>query len=152
MIKKILLLLSLVICLTSCDEVHDNLNSSPAPVITYEETTETTQATEAVYRRISAEDAKEIMESIDDYVLLDVRTNEEYNELRIEGAILIPDYELKARAATELPDKHAVILVYCRSGRRSAEAANVMVGLGYTNVYDFGGIIDWPFETINNDK
>ena len=83
------------------------------------------------------------------YVLLDVRTESEFREIRISGAILIPDNEIRSRAKTELPDKEILILVYCRSGRRSANAARELVSLGYTNVCDFGGIIDWPYQTIS---
>lgn len=83
-----------------------------------------------------------------EYILLDVRSPEEFAEQHIAGALLIPDYEIATRAQAELPDLDALILIYCRSGRRSALAAAALVELGYTNVYDFGGIIDWPYETI----
>ena len=73
-------------------------------------------------------------------------------EQRLEGAILIPDYEIRIRAEKELPDKNAIILIYCRSGRRSELAAVELVNLGYTNVYDFGGIIDWPYETVSGES
>lgn len=96
---------------------------------------------------ITALDAKEIMDSETDHVILDVRTEEEYAEGHIPGAVLIPDYEIATRAEEELPDKDQMLLVYCRSGRRSKIAAEALVGLGYTNVYEFGGIIDWPYET-----
>lgn len=99
----------------------------------------------AMYTKITAEDAKAMMED-KSAVILDVRTEEEFAEAHIEGAVLIPDTELGKRAITELPDKKAVILIYCRSGRRSELAANELIGLGYRNVYDFGGIIDWPYE------
>lgn len=99
------------------------------------------------YVKISAEQAHQIMTSGEAYILLDVRTPEEYAERHIPGAVLIPDYELKSRAERELPDKDRLILVYCRSGNRSQKAANALLKMGYTNVKDFGGIIDWPFET-----
>ncbi len=101
------------------------------------------------YRKITAEEAKTMMAEMQNFILLDVRTDVEYKENRIDGAILIPDTEMSTRAETELPDKNALILVYCRSGRRSQDAANELVKMGYTNVYDFGGIIDWPFETMS---
>lgn len=104
---------------------------------------------EAVYRKITAEEAQDRMQSVENFILLDVRTDEEYKEQRIDGAVLIPDTEIAERAEKELPDKNALILVYCRSGRRSALAANELVNQGYTNVYDFGGIIDWPYDTVN---
>ena len=104
----------------------------------------------AVYHKINAEEAKAMMDSGEPYFLLDVRTVEEYTEKRIDGAVLIPDYEID-RAAAELPDQSALILVYCRSGRRSANAANALISMGYTNVYDFGGISDWPYDTIGGE-
>ena len=102
---------------------------------------------EPVYRRISAEEAHDIMKSADFYILLDVRTPEEHNEIKIPGSILIPESEINERAPVELPDKNALILVHCRSGARSEKASRALVEMGYTNIYDFGGIIDWPFET-----
>lgn len=102
----------------------------------------------AIYHKITSEEAYEMMGELTDYILLDVRTDEEYNEGHIDGAILIPDYEISARVEDELPDKDATILIYCRSGRRSANVANELTELGYTNVYDFGGIIDWEYETV----
>ena len=100
-----------------------------------------------VYMRITAEEASQMMELSSGYILLDVRTQSEYDEKRIPGAVLIPDYELAKRVEAELPDKEAQILIYCRSGRRSASAAKELISMGYTSVYDFGGIIDWPYET-----
>ena len=89
-----------------------------------------------------------MMQDSDEFILLDVRRDEEFRDEHIEGAVLIPDYEIESRAAAELPDKDALILVYCRSGRRSADAVNKLVGMGYMNVYDFGGIIDWPYDKV----
>ena len=105
-------------------------------------------AEEAGYMNITPSEAKKIMDARDDYILLDVRTEEEYMQLHIPGAVLIPDDEIRDRALTELPDKDQLILVYCRSGRRSKIAAESLVGLGYTNVKEFGGIIDWPYEIV----
>lgn len=102
----------------------------------------------AKYHKISAEQAKEMMSDTDEYILLDVRTDKEFKEKRIDRAILIPDYEIESRAADELPNKDSLILIYCRSGRRSEIAAKKLVKMGYTNVYDFGGIIDWPYDTV----
>jgi len=103
----------------------------------------------AVYRKISPAEAHKMMSESKDYVLLDVRTKEEHSEKHISGAVLIPVDVLEARAEKELPDKKAVILVYCRSGRRSASAAHTLLKLGYENVYDFGGINSWPYETVS---
>ena len=103
---------------------------------------------EAVYHKISAEEAYQMMNETSEYVLLDTRTGEEFAENHIEGALLLPYDEIGTRAAAELPDKQALILIYCRNGRRSEIAAKEFVAMGYSNVYDFGGIIDWPYETI----
>ena len=100
----------------------------------------------AQYTTIPQEQAKQWMDSRTDCVILDVRTDEEYNESHIPGAILIPDYEIALRAEGELPDKEQLILVYCRSGRRSKLAAQTLADLGYRSVYEFGGIIDWQYE------
>lgn len=100
------------------------------------------------YEQISAEKAKEIMDSEEACVIIDARTDAEFATGHIEGAILIPEYEIAERAEGELPDKNALILVYCRSGRRSKIASEELVKLGYTNVKEFGGIIDWPYDTV----
>ena len=100
------------------------------------------------YEQITPAKAKEIMDERDAYVILDVRTQEEFDEAHIDGAILIPDYEIADKAEGVLEDKNQLILVYCRSGRRSKLAAAALVKLGYTNVKEFGGIIDWPYETV----
>ena len=102
---------------------------------------------EKTYQQITAQEAKTIMDSEKDYVIIDARTEEEFSAGHIPNAILIPEYEIADRAATELPDKDMLILVYCRSGRRSKIASEELVKLGYTNVKEFGGIIDWPYET-----
>ena len=100
------------------------------------------------YEQITAEQAKTIMDTEKDYVIIDARTEEEFAEGHIENAILIPEYEIADRAEKELPDKEQLILVYCRSGRRSKIASEELVKLGYTNVKEFGGIIDWPYEVV----
>ena len=107
-----------------------------------------TTANTLSYEQISAEEAKEIMDSGVEYILIDSRTDEEFAQGHIEGAILIPEYEIANRAEAEIPDKDALILVYCRSGRRSKIASDELVKLGYTNVKEFGGIIDWPYEIV----
>ena len=102
---------------------------------------------EAVYVNITAEEAKQIMDSEEGYIILDVRTQEEYDQGHIPGAILIPDTEVEVTAEEVLTDKDQLLLVYCRSGRRSKLASEILVELGYTNIKEFGGIIDWPYET-----
>ena len=102
----------------------------------------------STYEQITAEQAKTIMDTEKDYVIIDARTDEEFAEGHIENAILIPEYEIKDRAEKELPDKEQLILVYCRSGRRSKIASEELVKLGYTNVKEFGGIFDWPYDIV----
>ncbi|MBQ5816366.1 MAG: rhodanese-like domain-containing protein [Oscillospiraceae bacterium] len=102
----------------------------------------------ATYEQITAQEAKAIMDTEKDYVIIDARTDEEFSEGHIKGAIMIPEYEIAQRAEDEIADKDALILVYCRSGRRSKIAAAELIKLGYTNVKEFGGIIDWPYEIV----
>ncbi len=102
---------------------------------------------EAVYMNITAQEAKEIMDQEQGYVILDVREQDEYDAGHIPGAILIPYTQIEDKADEMLPDKGQLVLVYCRSGRRSKIAAEALVELGYTNIKEFGGIIDWPYET-----
>ena len=126
--KRLFLLLLAVLLLTACGQKED-------------------ADREAVYVNITAQEAREIMDTREGYVILDVRTQEEYNQGHIPGAILIPDTEIEAKAEEVLADKDQLILVYCRSGRRSKLASEILVELGYTNIMEFGGIIDWPYET-----
>ena len=125
--KKLIFLLLAVVLLTACGQDKQN-------------------GQKVVYVNITAEEAKQIMDTEVGYIILDVRTQEEYDQGHIPGAILIPDTEIKAKAEEVLTDKDQLILVYCRSGRRSKLAAEALVELGYTNIKEFGGIIDWPYE------
>lgn len=100
------------------------------------------------YTQISQAEAWKLMQTENGYIIIDARTQSEYDEGHIPGAILIPEYEIASRAENELLDKNQLILVYCRSGRRSKIAAEELVKLGYTNVKEFGGIIDWEYEIV----
>ena len=102
------------------------------------------------YKKISAADAKARMDSGDEIIILDVRTKEEYDAGHIAGAILIPNETILDEQPELLPDLNAEILVYCRSGNRSAQAAKKLIAIGYTNVVDFGGIIDWPYDVVTD--
>ena len=125
--KKLVFLLLAVMMLTACGQDKGNNQG-------------------AVYVNITAEEAKQIMDSEEGYIILDVRTQEEYDEGHIPGAIVISHEEIAEKAEEVLTDKDQLILVYCRSGRRSKIAAEALVELGYTNIKEFGGIIDWPYE------
>ena len=125
--KKLVFLLLAVMLLAACGQDINNYQG-------------------AVYVNIMAEEAKEIMDSEEGYIILDVRTQKEYDQGHIPGAIVISHEEIAEKAEEVLTDKDQLILVYCRSGRRSKIAAEAMVELGYTNIKEFGGIIDWPYE------
>ena len=99
-----------------------------------------------MYQQITAEEAKKIMDSGEEHIVLDTREQDEFDNGHIPGALLIPYTEIENKAEEMIPDKNAQILVYCRSGRRSKIASQSLSKLGYTNVKEFGGIIDWPYE------
>ena len=101
----------------------------------------------AVYQKISAEEAYEMMVS-QEVVIVDVRTPEEYDGGHIPNAILVPNESIGDDMPEALPDKEATLLIYCRSGRRSKEASEKLLKLGYKSIYEFGGIIDWPYELV----
>lgn len=108
-----------------------------------------TQSTE--YKKITAAQAKAFIDG-GNVIILDVRTQEEFDQGHIKDALLLPDYEIGDKAATMLPDKDAKILIYCRTGRRSALAAKELIVMGYTDVLDFGGLqTDWFYETVVSD-
>jgi len=100
------------------------------------------------YRQIDMADAITMMEEETGYIILDVRTPEEFADRHIPGAINVPNETIGTEDIPELPDKDQLILVYCRSGNRSKQASEKLVALGYTNIVEFGGINDWPGETV----
>ena len=108
-----------------------------------------TPAESGSYRQINTSDAIAMMEEETNYIILDVRTAEEFKEKRIPGAINIPNETIGTEEIPELPDKEQLILVYCRSGNRSKQASEKLTALGYTNIVEFGGINDWPGETVS---
>ena len=106
----------------------------------------------AAYQQISMEEAMELMKTEENYIILDVRSQEEYEEKHIPGAVLVPNETIGTKDIPELPDKDQMILVYCRSGNRSKQAAEKLAALGYTNIIEFGGINDWPGEVETSVK
>ena len=125
--KKLVFLLLAVMMLTACTPTNEN-------------------DLEVTYMNITAEEAKQIMDTEEGYIILDVREQDEYDAGHFPEAILIPYTQIGEKANEMLPDKDQLILVYCRSGRRSKIAAEALVELGYTNIKEFGGILDWPYE------
>ena len=141
------LIFLLIISLTLFSSCSGNMNNEVSENTTAN-TTENTINNSFTYEQISGEEAKRLMDTETDFIIVDARTEEEFNEGHIEGAILIPEYEISERAEKELPNKEQLILVYCRSGRRSKIASQALADLGYTNVKEFGGIIDWQYEIV----
>ena len=127
--KMIPMLLLLLLALTGC--------AASAPV------SETN-----TYRRITMQEAMEMMAAEENHIILDVRTQQEYAAGHIPGAIVIPNETIGTKEIPQLPDKDQLIMVYCRSGNRSKQASDKLVKLGYTNIVEFGGIIDWPGEIV----
>ena len=123
--------------LTACGETDVEKKSENMEIITEESEMANS------YKQISQEEAKLMMEKDDGHVIVDVRRADEYKEGHIPGAILIPNESISSEQPKELPDLEQIILVYCRSGRRSKEAAEKLANIGYSNIYEFGGIIDW---------
>ncbi|MDD3253533.1 MAG: rhodanese-like domain-containing protein [Lachnospiraceae bacterium] len=121
------------------------LSACQAPPRAKAQTPETTPIAE--YRKLTPEEAFEMM-SAQETTIVDVRTEAEYQEGHIENAILVPNESIGETPPEALPDKDATLLVYCRSGRRSKEASEKLLALGYQNVYDFGGITDWPYDVV----
>lgn len=107
---------------------------------------------EAGYTQITQEEAAQIMEAEKDYIILDVRTKEEYDKAHIPGAVNIPNEDIGADEIPKLPNKNQTLLVYCRSGRRSKEAAGKLAALSYTHVLEFGGIMTWMGETVSTEE
>ena len=128
--KRILLILIAALLLTGCGVAAEH---------------------EASYRQINMEEAAEMMEKESGYIILDVRTPEEFAEKHIPGALNIPNEAIGTEEIPELPDKQQLILVYCRSGNRSKQASEKLVAQGYTNIVEFGGINDWTGETVTGN-
>ena len=144
--RKILYIISAILCifLTACGDATSigiiGGADGPTAILISE------KGEKAMYEQITPEEAKKIMDSGEEHIILDTREQDEFDEGHIPGAILIPYTEIENKAEEMLPDKDAQILVYCRSGRRSKIASESLAKLGYTNVKEFGGIIDWPYE------
>jgi rhodanese-related sulfurtransferase len=145
--KLTLLILAIALCFAGCNknEITSKNETQSGENMIYTKS-------EDGYYQISAEEAHRIMVEEVDYIILDVRTESEYNEAHIRDAVLLPDTEIIEKANDILPDKNQKILVYCRSGRRSKNASSELAAMGYTNIWEFGGIIDWPYATVTPDE
>jgi rhodanese-related sulfurtransferase len=141
--KKIIGLLLLTLLLAGCS-AGNNFNES-----TEKGTVADTTSNVKTYRQITMNEALDIMESESDYIILDVRRPDEFADGHIPGAINLPNENIGKDEISKLPDKNQLILVYCRSGRRSKEASSKLVELGYSNIVEFGGILDWNGEIVS---
>ena len=130
-----------LICLIPCILLNGCANNTGSDSISE-------KGEKEMYQQITAEEAKKIMDSGEEHIILDTREQEEFDDGHIPNAILIPYTGIENKAEEMLPDKDKLILVYCRSGRRSKIAAESLSKLGYTNVKEFGGIIDWKYEVV----
>ena len=142
----VLFIILLVTIITACSIQKgdpDMINTKPELSNPHNEITPPPAASSL----ITADEAKKRLDSGESIILLDVRTEEEYREKHIPASLLLPLSDLDDKAESEIPDKDATLFVYCRSGNRSATASKILVNLGYTKVYDLGGIIDWPYDT-----
>lgn len=140
---KILFVLCFVMLFVSCESKLENKKE-----VQMEKDYFLTEESKISYKIITQEEAKKIIDEQDGYIILDVRTKEEYDAGHIPNAMLLPNEDIGSEEIDILPDKQQLILIYCRSGNRSKQAAQKLVDLGYENIMEFGGIIDWPYETI----
>ena len=144
--KTIALFLVLLVFLCSCTEKADIgiIGGADGPTTIVVSDIKENE----MYKMISAQEAKEIMDSGVDHIILDVREQDEYDAGHIPDAILLPYTQIEQKVEDVILDKNALVLVYCRSGRRSKIASETLSALGYTNVKEFGGINDWPYEIV----
>ena len=145
--RRAVLAVLAVLCmlLTACENGTSSSESAQSEVQT------TTASAAATYQQITQEKAKEMMQAEDGHIIVDVRRQDEYDSGHIPGAIFIPNESIGTEQPKELPDLDQVILIYCRSGRRSKEASQKLADMGYTHIYEFGGIIDWTREVVTSE-
>lgn len=139
------LLIAAVLLLSACAPVQIKGEQASS-----QQSTASVQKNQA-YHKITAQQAKEMIGK-GNVTVVDVRTKEEYDSAHIKGAVLVPNESIGSEMPKELPDKDAVLLVYCRTGVRSKQASDKLIEIGYQNVYDFGGIRDWPYGTVSGEE
>ena len=149
----IMMLLSLVL-LSGCSDKKpvSETQSEEESVIRTQTDSESETAQEDSYSQISQETALQMMEVDDGHVIVDVRRQDEYDAGHIPGAILIPNESIGTEQPDELPDLNQIILIYCRSGNRSKQAAQKLFDMGYTNIYEFGGINTWTGQVVTTQE
>lgn len=144
--RRIALTASASLCLLMCACGNGTSSSEGAQ----SEVNTTAASAAAAYQQITQEKAKEMMQADDGHIIVDVRRQDEYDSGHIPSAILIPNESIGTECPKELPDLNQIIMIYCRSGRRSKEASQKLTDMGYTHIYEFGGIIDWTGEIVTS--
>lgn len=147
-IGSLLCLSILAFGLTACSQPQNGGSGIPASSM---DSSAESGAAGAEYHKITQEEAKEMIDA-GGVTIVDVRREEEYREQHIPDALLVPNESIGDSQPEQLPDLDAVLLVYCRTGVRSKQASEKLVKLGYTNVYDIGGITTWPYETVSEES
>lgn len=143
--KILIIVTSLCMLLSACGNRISSSENVQSEVQT------TTVAETMTYQQITQEEAKEMMKADDGHIIVDVRRQDEYDSGHIPDAILIPNESIEKEQPKELPDLDKIILIYCRSGRRSKEASQKLADMGYTHIYEFGGIIDWTGDVVTSE-
>ena len=141
-IKRFISIFLLVFSLAACSTEEGRINSNSNSISNTDKV-----SVKQGYRQITVDEAVDLMERESNYIILDVRRPDEFESGHIPNAINVPNENIGTEEIAELPNKAQLILVYCRSGRRSKEASEKLVSLGYTNIVEFGGILDWKGET-----
>lgn len=151
-VKRIIIIVAAVlfaILLSSCDGNAENMTEQETGVLNTDANEDTMNNEQTnTYRQISIEETVAMMAQENGYIILDARRPDEFAEGHIPNAINVPNETIGTAEIPELPDKDQLIMVYCRSGRRSKEASEKLVKLGYTNIVEFGGILDWTGEVV----
>ncbi len=130
----LVLIIAALLCLASCTAKKEDVETMST----------------GTFKQISQDEAKEMMEKDDGHIVVDVRRQDEYDEGHIPGAVLIPNESIGTEMPAELPDLNQIILIYCRSGNRSTQAAQKLADIGYTNIYEFGGINTWTGDVVTD--
>lgn len=144
-------LLSMILLLSACSSTGGGAPAEPTPPeASTASPSPAASSADAAYRKITAEEGKKLMEQ-GGVAIVDVRTPEEYAEAHIPGAVNIPNETIGSQKPEALPDEDAALILYCRTGRRSKEASDKLLALGYQNISDMGGILDWTYETESGE-
>ena len=146
--KRLLMAVIAVFILAGCAQNQEAASDGAMGVSSVESEVSSDEEEGSGYQQISQEEAMKMMEEEDDYLILDVRTPEEFAEGHIPDAVNIPNETIGSDVSDVLKDKDQILLIYCRSGNRSKQASSKLAMMGYTNIYEFGGINTWPGEIV----